>query len=200
MRLFLSFLSWFFGIIFLEGAILYFWCGEFFLGLWSLVVVIILIPPLYKYVSGRFNFSWSKTKIMIFSLIIFSALFANFVRPVYDGTFHITEWLEKDFKSQHEEVNSDIDKIIKINEIKKGDNKKTKCTKALNIVQGGEMFIEKNKKLLYEDEKSKEFPNIVKLYFIIGIRTLLPIEEDTLRLQIKELKKTMKTKLKCDNI
>ena len=200
MRLFLSFLSWFFGIIFLEGAILYFWCGEFFLGLWSLVVVIILIPPLYKYVSGRFNFSWSKTKIMIFSLIIFFALFANFVRPVFDGTFNTLEWLNRELKRQQEEVNSDFNKIIKINEIKKSDTKKIKCTKSLNILKAQELLIEKNKKFLYAQEKSKEVPNIIKLVLLVGNRTLAPISDYLTIDMINELKKEMKTKLKCDNI
>lgn len=108
MRLFLSFLGWFFGLIFLAGSVPYFWCGEFFLGLWSLVVVIILIPPLYKYASGRFKFSYSKPKIMVFSLIIFFALFANFVRPLFP------DYIDKSEFTKHQLEAGDFAKEVKL--------------------------------------------------------------------------------------
>jgi len=167
MSKFLSFLGWFFGIIFLLGAIPYFWCGEFFLGLWSLVVVVVLIPPLYKYASGKLDSKFSKPKTLIFSLVVFALLFANFVRPVI---FHKDtvkeEWFLKARKRQ--EDNSTIcEKAIKKYSIKQGESKKIKCYKQVRIYRSCFLMANNAEKIHQDIKRSKETPNIVKLGFLI---------------------------------
>jgi len=199
MRKFLSFLGWFFGIIFLLGAIPYFWCGEFFLGLWSLVVVVVLIPPLYKYASGKLNSPFSKPKTLIFSLVVFVFLFANFIRPVIPGcmTKSEKEWMSKTLE-RAKAISDHCPNAIKINEIKSGDLQKTKCNKLLQVYKACSFSINKTQEDLLKYEKSKDIPSSIRLGFLIGNHIVMPtLIMPTARRQIEEAKKNIKYKWKC---
>lgn len=158
MRLFLNILGWLFGIIFFIFSIPYFWCGEFFLGLWSLVVVVVLIPQLYKYISGKFKFGFSKIKAIVYSLIIFFLLFANFVRPLFPDYMAKTDIIK-----HLAEVGTDLSKELEIINFKSDDAPKIKCIKRRQAVIIGELALKKATKYLTED---KNIPNIYKLTYI----------------------------------
>ena len=193
MRKFLSFLGWFFGIIFLLGAIPYFWCGEFFLGLWSLVVVVVLIPPLYKYASGKLNSPFSKPKTLIFSLVVFVFLFANFVRPLFDK---LDEKPDADMK-QLVKINNYCSESIKINEFKKNDSHKLKCDKYINIYKNCKLTIDQTEQFFLKYEKRNDIQPIMKLSALVANKLFLPITSTMARKQLDITKKTIKYKWKC---
>ena len=187
MSKFKSFLGWFFGIIFLLGAIPYFWCGEFFLGLWSLVVVVVLIPPLYKYASGKLDSPFSKTKTLIFSLVVFVFLFANFVRPLFDGN------LAWKFTERYNEAATSCSIAIEQNKIKKEDSQREKCVKSVKIFKACSLASDKMDIYMIEDEKNINYPNVCKL-IVTPINQYI---QQTFKKQVEGLKKNIKYKWKC---
>ena len=178
MKTFLHILSWVFGIIFFIGSVPYFCCGEFFLGLWSLVVVIILIPPLYnKLLSERMSLSFTRTRTVLFSLVIFAFLFANFIEPLFDK--EITE----DFYRLDSEIVSPCLRAIESYEKNKMPDKQ--CNKYRELVKSCSLSYEKEKNLT----NNKKLPNVYKLT-ISPLRNyiLLPL----LKKQLEETKEIIK--------
>ncbi len=186
MRIFLSILGWFFGIIFLIGSIPYFWCGEYILGLWSFVVVTVLIPQLYKFVSDRLNFKFSKPQALAVSLVIFVLLFANFIRPL----FYTTKEEKKCGNKMAECISNAFKPLDIIPDIEKIDTREIKCKKWILKYKVLSVSMNDFNKCRTDYIQEKDAPNIFKLGFL----TFLPIAKNVEKSELNKIRKIINQK------